>query len=174
MKTSTAVIVLIIVIVLLGGAYYYWANQSSAPSTALGTNGSPNQDNLGGSNTGSPQQPSGTSATLNVAAGSGAVTNYLTASNGMTLYTYSPDSGTPGKSSCNGQCAANWPPYSVTSAADLVASAGLSGSVGTVVRDDGSLQVTYKGMPLYFYIKDHAAGDTTGQGVGGVWYAVNP
>jgi predicted lipoprotein with Yx(FWY)xxD motif len=35
-------------------------------------------------------------------------------------------------------------------------------------------QMTYNGWPLYYYIKDKAPGDTTGQGVGGTWFVVPP
>jgi hypothetical protein len=45
---------------------------------------------------------------------------------------------------------------------------------GTIKRDDGQMQATYKGWPLYYYIKDQVSGETAGQGVGGVWFVVNP
>jgi len=34
-------------------------------------------------------------------------------------------------------------------------------------RADGSIQVTYVGLPLYYWVKDTKAGDVTGNGVGG-------
>ena len=45
--------------------------------------------------------------------------------------------------------------------------------LGTTARTDGTTQVTYNGWPLYYYIKDQKAGDTTGQGVGDVWYVLS-
>ena len=45
--------------------------------------------------------------------------------------------------------------------------------LGTTTRKDGTLQVTYNGWPLYYYEKDKAAGDVTGQDVGGVWFVVS-
>ena len=45
---------------------------------------------------------------------------------------------------------------------------------GTVRRTNGTIQVTYGGHPLYYYVKDTAAGQITGQGVGGVWYLLGP
>ena len=45
--------------------------------------------------------------------------------------------------------------------------------LGITTRKDGSVQVTYNGWPLYYYDKDKAPGDATGQGVGGVWYVVS-
>jgi predicted lipoprotein with Yx(FWY)xxD motif len=46
--------------------------------------------------------------------------------------------------------------------------------LGTTERTDGATQVTYKGMPLYYFVRDTAAGDVNGQGVGKVWYVVSP
>jgi predicted lipoprotein with Yx(FWY)xxD motif len=43
---------------------------------------------------------------------------------------------------------------------------------GTTKRKDGSLQVTYKGLPLYYFAGDTAAGDVKGQGLGSIWYVV--
>ena len=41
-------------------------------------------------------------------------------------------------------------------------------------RTDGTSQVTYNGWPLYYYAKDMAAGDTTGQEAGEKWYLISP
>jgi predicted lipoprotein with Yx(FWY)xxD motif len=49
--------------------------------------------------------------------------------------------------------------------------------LGTTTRDDGSMQVTYNGHPLYTYVSDTSAGATNGQGVnlnGGLWWVVSP
>jgi predicted lipoprotein with Yx(FWY)xxD motif len=56
----------------------------------------------------------------------------------------------------------------------LVAGAGVTGKLGTITRDDKSLQVTYNGLPLYYFKNDKAPGDTTGQGVGNAWSVVKP
>ncbi|GGF45754.1 hypothetical protein GCM10011321_40280 [Youhaiella tibetensis] len=86
----------------------------------------------------------------------------LTDANGMTLYTFDKDEA--GKSNCYDQCASNWPPL----AAD--ASAAAEGDFTIVDRTDGTKMWAYKGMPLYLWVKDTKAGDTTGDGVGGVWH----
>ncbi|UVE17731.1 hypothetical protein NVV93_19580 [Pseudomonas sp. LS44] len=85
---------------------------------------------------------------------------------GMTLYAYDKDSA--GKSACNGQCAANWPP--------LAAAAGAKGDgAWTVIkRDDGSAQWAYAGKPLYTFVQDKQAGDITGDGKMGVWHIAKP
>jgi predicted lipoprotein with Yx(FWY)xxD motif len=94
----------------------------------------------------------------------------LVDSRGMTLYLYTPD--TSGTSTCYDQCASFWPPLVVTAAP--VAGQGLDASLlATTTRTDGTTQVTYAGHPLYLFAKDAQPGDTAGQGVGGVWYALS-
>jgi predicted lipoprotein with Yx(FWY)xxD motif len=99
----------------------------------------------------------------------------LVAANGMTLYTFDQDS--PNKSACTGTCIATWPPLTIASG-DAQAPAGLTGTLGVATRADGGRQVTHNGSPLYFYVGDTKAGDTSGDGIdsdGGKWYAVrNP
>lgn len=86
---------------------------------------------------------------------------------GMTLYVFTND--TDGTSTCTGGCADAWPPL-LGDGSDVVAGDGVSGTFGTTTRDDGSKQVTHNGQPLYYYATDQAAGDATGEGVGGVWF----
>jgi predicted lipoprotein with Yx(FWY)xxD motif len=90
---------------------------------------------------------------------------------GMTLYTFKNDIPGSGKSACAGGCATTWPPLT-TSATTIAAPVGVTGALATIARDDGTKQVTYQGRPLYHYAADKAPGDTTGEGVGGVWSAV--
>ncbi len=96
--------------------------------------------------------------------------NILVGSNGLTLYMFTKDE--PNKSNCYDQCAANWPPLLT----DMKPAAGVGADpamLGTTTRTDGKLQVTYKGMPLYYWAKDTKAGDTTGQKVGDVWFVLD-
>ena len=83
-------------------------------------------------------------------------------SNGMTVYTFANDQANSGKSNCNNGCIQVWPALTVPSGTTPTAGAGVSGKLGTITRQDGSTQVTYNGLPLYFYQGDHAAGDTNG------------
>lgn len=89
------------------------------------------------------------------------VNGVLTNSAGMTLYTFDKDA--PGKSNCNGPCAANWPPLAAG------ADARPNGAYTVVTRDDGSKMWAYKDKPLYTWIKDQKPGDKTGDGVNNVW-----
>ncbi|GAC1322607.1 MAG: hypothetical protein NVSMB2_19990 [Chloroflexota bacterium] len=65
-----------------------------------------------------------------------------------------------------------WPPLTVAGAPML--DGGVPGVLSILTRDDGTEQVAYNGKPLYYYAKDSAPTDTTGHGVGNVWYIVNP
>ena len=90
----------------------------------------------------------------------------LVDSAGLTLYTFDKDAVGSGKSTCNGPCAANWPPLGAAAA-----DSG-SGEWSIVVRDDGSRQWAYQGKPVYRWIKDQKPGDKTGDGVNKVWHIV--
>jgi predicted lipoprotein with Yx(FWY)xxD motif len=91
---------------------------------------------------------------------------------GMTLYMFTNDAA--GVSNCADQCAVNWPPLTVESADAVVAGVNLPGTLATIERADGTLQVTYNDMPLYYWKDDAARGDTLGEGVGDVWYTIAP
>ncbi|WP_219838072.1 plastocyanin/azurin family copper-binding protein [Paenibacillus sp. R14(2021)] len=101
---------------------------------------------------------------------SAALGNYLTDANGRTLYYF--DKDTVGKSVCEGTCLANWPAYHA--AGTSVPTGIAAADWGTITRSDGSQQSTFKGYPLYYFVKDKAHGDTLGQDVNQVWFVVNP
>jgi predicted lipoprotein with Yx(FWY)xxD motif len=88
---------------------------------------------------------------------------------GMTLYVF--DNDTDENSTCYDDCAANWPAFT----GEVTAGEGVDdGLLDTSERDDGTMQVTYDGQPLYYYVGDQAAGDLNGQSVGGIWWVVAP
>ena len=97
----------------------------------------------------------------------------LVDSGGRTLYLFEADSG--GRSACSGACAMAWPPLLVTGRPTV--GSGLAASkLGTIVRAGGGRQVTYNGHPLYLFVKDTRAGETSGQGVsafGAAWFVVS-
>ncbi|ADD40360.1 hypothetical protein [Stackebrandtia nassauensis] len=91
-------------------------------------------------------------------------------SEGKTLYMFKKDKD--GKSACYDKCEKMWPPLTVDG--DAKAGDGADADLlGTSEREDGSQQVTYNGMPLYYFAKDKAEGDVNGQGVKDVWYVVD-
>ena len=131
---------------------------------------------------GNDDEPSGTAApaapttTAGQAAGSATVAvassrlgDILVDADGRTLYVFTKDKGD--QSACSGECAANWPALTGTATAGAGAQAAL---LSTATQADGSSQVTYGGKPLYYFAGDAKPGDTNGQGVGSVWYAVTP
>jgi predicted lipoprotein with Yx(FWY)xxD motif len=90
----------------------------------------------------------------------------LTNSQGLTLYTFAPDK--PNKSVCYGDCATYWPPVP----GNMSAGPGVTGTIGTITRTDGTKQATYDGHPLYTYVGDHAPGTASGNDInlnGGLW-----
>jgi predicted lipoprotein with Yx(FWY)xxD motif len=97
---------------------------------------------------------------------------YVTGRDGMTLYIFTPDSGTT--SACVDKCATSWPPLTVEDAEDVQKDAAVTGEIGTITRADGSIQVTLGGHPLYYFANDKAAGEINGQGLNGKWFAAGP
>jgi predicted lipoprotein with Yx(FWY)xxD motif len=83
---------------------------------------------------------------------------------GRTLYRFTAEA--QGRPVCTGACVDTWPPATVGAAR------GLPAHVATVKRDDGALQLTYDGHPLYRYAGDSSKADAKGEGVGGQWYVV--
>jgi predicted lipoprotein with Yx(FWY)xxD motif len=88
----------------------------------------------------------------------------------MTVYTFTKDSA--GVSNCKGGCATTWPPLTVPSGQTPTGGTGVTGALATITRDDGSRQVTYKGLPLYFFKSDSKPGDTNGHYTN--WELVTP
>lgn len=170
MKSSEATWLAILVAVIAIIALWYWYAQSGVPnpSTDGGLNGSLDQGSF--ATTTESSTPGTSGAVLQVATSTSG--SFLTAANGMTLYTTAND--TAGTSTCASACAATWPPYTVTTADALRSNASATGIVSTITRTDGTLQVTYDGMPLYFYANDTAAGQARGRGLGGVWSVALP
>ena len=91
----------------------------------------------------------------------------LTNSAGLTVYWFAPDTSTTSK--CTGSCATYWPPVK----GPATAGSGVTGTLGTITRSDGTTQATYDGHPLYTYAGDTAPGQAKGNGLnvsGGLWY----
>jgi predicted lipoprotein with Yx(FWY)xxD motif len=125
--------------------------------------------------------PPASAAAASAAAGGGATVvaksvgtlgTVLVASNGMTVYTFTKDTKDSGKSACLTGCIAKWPAVTVAAGATPSAGDGVTGTLATITRDDGTLQVTYNGLPLYYFINDKAPGDA--KGVYTNWEAVKP
>ncbi|MEM8861735.1 MAG: hypothetical protein AAGD96_25705, partial [Chloroflexota bacterium] len=121
-----------------------------------------------GSGKTAPPPPMPTSVLFGTAASEEAG-NYLTADT-LSVYTFDTDS--PNQSSCDTDCAGVWPPVMLQNGLTLEAPADILSKLGTFTRDDGTVQVSFDGRPLYFYIDDEVPGDTIGHGNGDVWHLV--
>jgi predicted lipoprotein with Yx(FWY)xxD motif len=116
---------------------------------------------------------SATTAPVTAAPAAGVVVNtattslgpVLTSPSGLTLYTHTGDTAT--SSTCTGACATAWPPLAVPAGATATVGTGVTGTLATFTRADGTIQVTYNGLPLYGWKNDTKAGDVTGQGING-------
>jgi predicted lipoprotein with Yx(FWY)xxD motif len=89
----------------------------------------------------------------------------LADASGLSLYTY--DHDTTSQSTCYQGCAHVWPPA-------LTTLASVAAPLGLTTRNDGKVQLTYGGKPLYLYAGDSAQGDVNGDGLGGIWHLVHP
>lgn len=148
-------------------------NSSSTP-TATSSSG-------GGGGYGYPSPTTGSNATPTATTGSsgalihtatatikGTSETILTNAQGRTLYYRTSDTAT---SVCSGGCASAWPPLLATGSSTPTSSASLPGKLSVVTDANGS-QVAYNGHPLYNFSGDTAAGQTTGEGVAGIWFVV--
>ena len=150
------------------------AAAASAKASGGGKYGSSSSDGYGTPASAAPaaSAASGGGEAYAVAVASGALGSYLTGENGLTLYTFKPDSANT--STCSGDCATNWPPFAVTVADTLKPDSGITGKLTTFARADGTMQVAYNGAPLYYFAGDSAAGDANGQGLANKWYVAAP
>lgn len=96
--------------------------------------------------------------------------SYITDDKGMALYSFRKD--TAGKSVCAGDCAAKWPAFY---AEKLALPKGLDAKdFGSIKREDGKMQTTFRGMPLYYFGGDKKDGDLNGQGKIDSWFVIDP
>ncbi|WP_226657745.1 hypothetical protein [Leifsonia sp. LS1] len=146
----------VVMIALAGCSAGSGSSGSSSPSTSTG---------------GSSASSGSASATV-LTTGDTSLGTVVVDGAGLTVYVFDKDTQNSGKSSCSGACAAQWP--AVEAGAATPAVTGVSGTVGTITGVDGKRQVTLDGWPLYTFAGDSSAGDVTGQGVGGIWWAVTP
>ncbi|MDF0589746.1 hypothetical protein P0O15_00945 [Methanotrichaceae archaeon Mx] len=97
---------------------------------------------------------------------------FLVDGEGMTLYRFADDDPGSGTSVCYDACAERWP---VFFSDEIWVPEGLDKTdFQGFVREDGVIQTTYQGWPLYRYFEDELPGDVKGHGLGGVWFVVSP
>lgn len=155
------------------------SNSNSTPSaTAAATSmaetpavGGASATAAGGSYS-TPAAGGGAPSSTSIGVGNTSLGSVLVDGQHLTLYVFSKDTAGNGKSACAGTCATTWPPLIVTSVPPNPT--GASGKLATITRTDGTLQLTYNGMPLYRYAGDKSPGDTSGNGIAGVWSVAKP
>jgi predicted lipoprotein with Yx(FWY)xxD motif len=143
-RNSSIAITVIALLIVIGGAYaiFHKSKPMSTNSTA----------------TASGSKAVAVSNSVLVTKTSSSLGQYLAEPDGQALYTYGNDS--TGVSNCTGSCLASWPAYQ-----DTGSTSGLPSGVGTIKRtDNGEIQYTYNGMPLYSFVGD-SNGNVTGNGV---------
>lgn len=144
--------------------------QSSPPATGSSQPAASSQGAYGSAPTSSPTDGAASGPVLKT--GHTSLGTIVVDGKGMSVYYFDKDTANTGKSTCNAGCSSLWPAVKAASSSPGVS--GVTGKVGSITRDDGTMQATVNGRPVYTYSKDAAAGDVKGQGVGGIWWAVAP
>jgi predicted lipoprotein with Yx(FWY)xxD motif len=147
---------------------------ATTPTTSTAQNTTPTTSSggrYGGGGTTPTASSSGNLIKTATATVKGTSQTILTNAQGMTLYYRTSD--VPPSTVCSGGCASAWPPLVVSGSGAPTSAASLSGKL-TLVADANGKQVEYNGHPLYTYSGDTGPGQTTGEGVAGVWHVCTP
>jgi predicted lipoprotein with Yx(FWY)xxD motif len=147
------------------------SSSSSSPGTAQPA--APASSGTGGYGA-APSSAPASAAAATVKTGTSARGAIVTGPAGRALYLFEKDTG--GMPSCYGACAQGWPPLLTTGTPAAGAGASMA-LIGTVKRTDGSVQVTYAGHPLYYFVADTKPGDIKGEGLqafGAGWDLISP
>jgi len=151
-----------------GGGVYGGGSGGSTEETSASESGS------GGRYGGGEKTTPSSGAGVVKAAKVGDLGTIVVSSEGLTLYDFHKDKG--GTSACYGACASAWPPL-LTEGAPKAEGGAMANQLGTTKRNDGTVQVTYNGWPLYTYAGDQAPGEANGNDIdqfGAEWYALQP
>ena len=161
------------------------SSSTSSPSSAPSTGAAAAASTPAGSSSGYSSSYGGGSSSAATAPAStatevttkrhGKLGTILAAGSGkLTVYMFAADRGSA--SACSGACAAAWPPV-IAKGTPKASGGATSSELGTISRPGGVKQVTYKGHPLYYFVKDKDDGDAYGQGAhafGADWYVLAP
>ncbi len=113
-----------------------------------------------------------TSVRIGASTSTGVPEPFLIDQTGRALYLFTEDEQNSGTSACTDDCATTWLPVLVKGMP--TAGSGVNtGMLGTIKRQDGTLQATYNGWPLYYYSGDRGIGAMNGQGVDNSWFLVS-
>jgi predicted lipoprotein with Yx(FWY)xxD motif len=149
------------------------SNDNSSGSTGSTGASSPSTEPSSSPPSASETPASGGGGETEVESEDSALGTILVDADGNTLYVFLQDTGDT--STCTGSCAGTWPAFVAKGKVKAGGGGDVDASLlGTTKRDDGTMQVTYNGHPLYHFSGDQAAGDTNGQGIGSIWFVVSP
>jgi len=155
-----------------GSAYGGGAEDTSEASSGGAYGGKGGGGNSTASSESKPASSDG--AGIVSAAKVGDLGTVLVDSQGLTLYDFHKDKG--GRSACYGACAGAWPPL-LTDGNPQAQGPAQRGMLGKTKRNDGTVQITYAGWPLYTYVGDQGPGEANGNDIdqfGAEWYALQP
>jgi len=142
-------------------------------ATACGSSSTDSSTASGGSDaSGAGSGSASTPAAVTLKTASSPLGTIVVDGSGRSVYVYDKDTKGASSSACTGGCADAWP--AVPAPGGRPTGTGIIGTLGSITGVDGTPQATLDGWPLYYYAEDSAAGDVTGQGVGGIWWVVNP
>lgn len=160
-----------VLLVVLVAACGSTTSGSGTTATSGGTAQTTSNGGRYGSGGGTTPTTSSTGSVIKTATATvnGASVTILTNAQGLTLYYRTSDA--PPSTVCSGGCAGAWPPLVMSGSSTPTSAASLSGKL-TIVSDANGNQVEYNGHPLYTYSGDTGPGQTTGEGVGGIWHVV--
>jgi len=175
-RTWCSILAFVLLVVLVAACGSTTGSTTSGSGTTATTGGTtPTTSNGGryGSGGGVTPTNSSTGSVIKTATATvnGTSVTILTNAQGLTLYYRTSDA--PPSTVCSGGCAGAWPPLLMSGSSTPTSTTSLSGKL-TIVADANGNQVEYNGHPLYTYSGDTAAGQTTGEGAGGVWHVVTP
>ena len=163
-RTGAVLLPLVLLLGACGGG--------ASPSAAEPTVG-PTVDTPTDAPTEQPSEAAGGGATVEATDVGTVGTVLVDGAGGMTLYIFTKDVMDSGESVCTGDCLVTWPALTVAAGESPSGGEGVAGTLGTITRtDDNTLQVTYNGLPLYFFQGDAAAGQANG--VYEFWEVVAP
>jgi predicted lipoprotein with Yx(FWY)xxD motif len=134
--------------------------------------GGGSSDHTGTSNPTPSPPPTAANARATMTVASTSLGKILVDSQGRSLYLFKKDAG---KSTCSGECATAWPPL-IAKGKPTAGGGAQASMLGTVKRDDGTMQVTYHGHPLYLFAGDQQPGQVSGEGstaFGAPWLALS-
>ena len=159
--------------VLVGAAACTGSGATTAPATQAPATSAPTSAEPM-SEAPATQAPAAGDATVLAQAVGDAGTILVDGATGLTLYWFENDVKDSGESACTGDCLVAWPALTVAAGETPTGGEGVDpAKLGTITRaDNGELQVTYDGLPLYFFQNDEEPGDLNG--VYDLWVTVSP